>query len=90
MLQARAQLLAAEDQHSQLGELLVSSGVIAVDMGIDEKANRLVRDLLDRRDQPLGQRRAPIVDAGILGIVRHNANLAVPSVPDRGSTTRTR
>jgi hypothetical protein len=30
--------------------------VIAVDMGIDEKANRLARDLLDRRDQLLGQR----------------------------------
>jgi len=31
--------------------------VIAVDMGIDEKANRLVPDLLDSRDQPLDAQR---------------------------------
>ena len=30
--------------------------MIAVDVGIDEKANRLVRDLPDRRDQPFGER----------------------------------
>ena len=57
MLQACPQLVAAENQHSELREIFIPSGVIGVDMCVDEKPNRLVRNLPDRRNQPLGQRR---------------------------------
>jgi len=53
-----------------------------VDMGIDEKANRLVRDLLDGRDQPLGQRRELRIDEQhAVGPV---STLIVPPCPSKG------
>jgi hypothetical protein len=39
---AGAQVLAREDRHAQLAEIVVAAGVIAVDVGVDEKADARV------------------------------------------------
>ena len=58
----RAHVLVAEDDRAHLAEVLVPAGVIGVHVGVDEEADRLGRELLDRSDDLVGQRRELVVD----------------------------
>ena len=55
--QAIAQFGTRENDRAHLGEVLVAAGVIRVDVSIDQKADRLIRDLMNRRHNLLAQRR---------------------------------
>ena len=51
-----------DDNGATLSKVLVAAGVIAMQVGIDEKTHRVVGYGLDGRDDLVGERRILIVD----------------------------
>ena len=51
-----------QDHDAELAEVLVAARVIAVDVSVDEEPDAAVGDLLDRRDDLVGERRELAVD----------------------------
>ena len=59
---AHANIVMGKDQHAPAGQRFVAPDVIRMDMGVDQKANLTVRDLPNRGDQPVGERREERID----------------------------
>lgn len=54
--EAGTQLIARQNRHTHLPEVLVTAGVIGVEVCVDHEPDRTGIDLLDRRDDLLGER----------------------------------
>jgi hypothetical protein len=57
----RAHVVVRHDPRAGLAEILVAAGVIAVPVGVDHEPHRLIGDLTERGEDPVGERRVLIV-----------------------------